>query len=232
MKIRYLILLSLFLLIPLNTNALSFTDCNNISHNVDSAETLVDYNYFTYKYNNNYYPNAMACRFYFYSYDNTNRMQCLFSHDIDPVFIYQNSAHTRVAFWFYNSNNNLVSGNEVTIYNTLGCNNDFTSCYPGTPQSGTYMSNDGLMFYPNLYINSSNTLTLDLSSTSYTMDSIQQKYNCSSSPSPSPSPTDEEVSMFNVVETFLIQFINILPFIIPFILIMNLVCRMLFNERS
>lgn len=36
--------------------------------------------------------------------------------------------------------------------------------------------------------------------------------------------------MFEVVETFLIQFINILPFIIPFILIMNLVHSLLFDK--
>lgn len=37
--------------------------------------------------------------------------------------------------------------------------------------------------------------------------------------------------MFEVVETFLIQFINILPFIIPFVLIMNLVCDLLFGGK-
>lgn len=37
--------------------------------------------------------------------------------------------------------------------------------------------------------------------------------------------------MFEVVETFLIQFINILPFIIPFILIMNLVSSMLWGDK-
>ena len=37
--------------------------------------------------------------------------------------------------------------------------------------------------------------------------------------------------MFDVVETFIIQFINILPFIIPFILIMNLVSSLLWGER-
>lgn len=37
--------------------------------------------------------------------------------------------------------------------------------------------------------------------------------------------------MFDVVETFMIQFINILPFLIPFILIMNLVCSMLWGDR-
>lgn len=37
--------------------------------------------------------------------------------------------------------------------------------------------------------------------------------------------------MFEVVETFLIQFINILPFVIPFILIMNLVCSMLWGDK-
>lgn len=35
--------------------------------------------------------------------------------------------------------------------------------------------------------------------------------------------------MFEVVETFLIQFIGILPFMICFILIMNLVCELLFG---
>lgn len=38
--------------------------------------------------------------------------------------------------------------------------------------------------------------------------------------------------MFEVVETFLIQFINILPYIIPLILIMNLVSSMLWGERQ
>ena len=38
--------------------------------------------------------------------------------------------------------------------------------------------------------------------------------------------------MFEVVETFLIQFINILPFIIPFILIINLASDLLFGGRS
>lgn len=37
--------------------------------------------------------------------------------------------------------------------------------------------------------------------------------------------------MFEVVETFLIQFINILPFIIPFILVMNLICSMLWGGK-
>lgn len=37
--------------------------------------------------------------------------------------------------------------------------------------------------------------------------------------------------MFEVVETFLIQFINILPFIIPFILVMNLACLMLWGGK-
>lgn len=37
--------------------------------------------------------------------------------------------------------------------------------------------------------------------------------------------------MFDVVETFLIQFINILPFIIPFILVMNLVSSMLWGDK-
>ena len=35
--------------------------------------------------------------------------------------------------------------------------------------------------------------------------------------------------MFEVVETFLIQFINFLPFLIPFILVMNLCCKLLFD---
>lgn len=37
--------------------------------------------------------------------------------------------------------------------------------------------------------------------------------------------------MFDVVETFLIQFINLLPFLIPFILIMNLINSLLFGGR-
>ena len=37
--------------------------------------------------------------------------------------------------------------------------------------------------------------------------------------------------MFEVVETFFIQFINAMPFLIPFILIMNLVCDMLWGGR-
>lgn len=37
--------------------------------------------------------------------------------------------------------------------------------------------------------------------------------------------------MFEIVETFLLQLIGIMPFIIPFILIMNLICYMLFDRR-
>lgn len=37
--------------------------------------------------------------------------------------------------------------------------------------------------------------------------------------------------MYDVIETFLIQFINIIPFLIPFILIMNLICDMLWGGR-
>lgn len=37
--------------------------------------------------------------------------------------------------------------------------------------------------------------------------------------------------MFEVVETFLIQFINILPFLIPFVLIINLICSMLWGGK-
>lgn len=36
--------------------------------------------------------------------------------------------------------------------------------------------------------------------------------------------------MFEVVETFLIQFINMLPFLIPFVLIINLASSMLFDK--
>lgn len=35
--------------------------------------------------------------------------------------------------------------------------------------------------------------------------------------------------MFEVVETFLLQFINLLPFFIPFILVMNLIADLLFG---
>lgn len=38
--------------------------------------------------------------------------------------------------------------------------------------------------------------------------------------------------MFEVVETFLTQFIGILPFIIPFILIMNLVSSLLWGGKE
>lgn len=37
--------------------------------------------------------------------------------------------------------------------------------------------------------------------------------------------------MFEVVETFLTQFIGILPFLIPFILIMNLIAYLLWGGR-
>lgn len=37
--------------------------------------------------------------------------------------------------------------------------------------------------------------------------------------------------MFEVAETFIIQFINWLPFLIPFILIMNLICDMLWGGK-
>lgn len=35
--------------------------------------------------------------------------------------------------------------------------------------------------------------------------------------------------MFEVVEQFLVQFINFLPFLIPFVLIMNLIHHLLFG---
>lgn len=37
--------------------------------------------------------------------------------------------------------------------------------------------------------------------------------------------------MFEVVETFLVQFINIIPFLIPFILIMNLISSLLWGGK-
>lgn len=37
--------------------------------------------------------------------------------------------------------------------------------------------------------------------------------------------------MFEVVETFLTQLINIMPFLIPFILVMNLVYEMLWGGK-
>lgn len=37
--------------------------------------------------------------------------------------------------------------------------------------------------------------------------------------------------MFEVTEQFLIQFINILPFLIPFVLIINLASDMLFGRN-
>lgn len=36
--------------------------------------------------------------------------------------------------------------------------------------------------------------------------------------------------MFDVVETFLVQFVNLLPFLIPFVLIMNLISDLLFGR--
>lgn len=37
--------------------------------------------------------------------------------------------------------------------------------------------------------------------------------------------------MFEVAETFMIQFINVMPFLIPFILVMNLVYEMLWGGK-
>lgn len=37
--------------------------------------------------------------------------------------------------------------------------------------------------------------------------------------------------MFEVAETFLVQLVGIMPFIIPFILIMNLICYLLWGGR-
>ena len=37
--------------------------------------------------------------------------------------------------------------------------------------------------------------------------------------------------MFEVIETFLLQFIEIMPFMIVFILVMNLICDMLLGGR-
>lgn len=36
--------------------------------------------------------------------------------------------------------------------------------------------------------------------------------------------------MFEVAETFLIQLIEIMPFVIPLILVMNLICYLLFGR--
>ena len=37
--------------------------------------------------------------------------------------------------------------------------------------------------------------------------------------------------MFDVVSTFLVQLINIMPYIIPLILVMNLCCDLLFGGK-
>lgn len=37
--------------------------------------------------------------------------------------------------------------------------------------------------------------------------------------------------MIDIIETLLIQLISILPFLIPFVLVMNLICSMLFDKR-
>lgn len=37
--------------------------------------------------------------------------------------------------------------------------------------------------------------------------------------------------MFEIVETFLVQFVNLLPFLIVFILVMNLVAYLLWGGR-
>lgn len=37
--------------------------------------------------------------------------------------------------------------------------------------------------------------------------------------------------MFEIAEVFLVQLVNIMPFVIPFILIMNLVYEMLWGGR-
>lgn len=37
--------------------------------------------------------------------------------------------------------------------------------------------------------------------------------------------------MFDVVSTFLVQLINIMPYVIPLILVMNLCCDLLFGGK-
>lgn len=37
--------------------------------------------------------------------------------------------------------------------------------------------------------------------------------------------------MFEIIENLLIQLINLMPFLIVFILVMNLICSMLFDRR-
>ena len=41
----------------------------------------------------------------------------------------------------------------------------------------------------------------------------------------------DTITMFDCVQTLLIQLINLLPVFIPFVLIMNLVCDMLWGSR-
>ena len=60
MKKNFFFLLLLgFLFSPFNSYALSFTDCNNIEHNVNDYESLRDYCYF------NYYDNSSSSLFVF-----------------------------------------------------------------------------------------------------------------------------------------------------------------------
>lgn len=219
----FILLFIMGFVLPLNTKALTFTDCKGVNHEVDSETSAIDYFYFnkdSYSNDtiNNYlifatYPSS-GYTFKFYG------VTCSDSN----FYVSYNSGNS-YRFKAYNGSNCSL------IYKYISCDNNF-SCTLNNPNAPTYISytnnSDSLLLNPNIYSTTSFE-NISFNASTYNEQSILTKYNCNSSVVPEPT---EEVNMFDVVSTFLIQFINILPFMIPFILIMNLICRMLFNERS
>lgn len=220
---KKLFIISLFLcffLIPKNTYALDFSVDNNI-YQVEDIETLRDYIYFTYindvnadlffieKNNNDKYfvgiPNNTS---YLVSQFGTNQM----------AFSSSNSSVSFVTYKYleFDSTFSLVSQNDnktTWVGSRYGTGLHLIPVYYGDYYQQPELSYQGFT----------------LVNGNYTYQEIINKYQSSS---PDEPEEDEEVNMFDVVEVFLVQFINILPFIIPFILVMNLCCRLLFNERS
>lgn len=226
MRKYFLILLFLcFFLFPKNTFALSFT-ANEQEYQVVDTESLRDYIYFHYINDLNVSPNHFFTLFSLQS----GGTKYYVSIPDNNTYMYDRGNYNPDFIWFGLQNNQTTT---PVCTKNIRFDDNFTeigtgrSCY--SPTASAYQ-NVVLFYHPNIY--NDDTFNLNLKTQSnYTYQSIYDKYY-NSQVEPEPEPSEEEVNMFDVVSTFLVQFINILPFIIPFILIMNLICRMLFNERG
>ena len=156
-----------------NCYALTFSDSNQIEHEVTDYETLRDYCYFTYKISSN----DESLSFLYLS----NRT-CYYSYNNGLVRVAPNSA----SYCLY-SNNNCVSIHKVVFDSSFNITSTTNTTY------FTYNSSNFKFSNLNFYDSDSSTVVRELN---YTFNDIEQKYSNNNS-----SSTEQENQNNNSIIT-------------------------------